>query len=92
MLKLLPTLLQTQPQKQLTLLKALQTQLLKLLKVLLLLLPTLLKALQKLLLRLLNKLKAFQKKRAVPQGAALFLCRYIMTVMASPRVSASWAI
>ena len=65
------------------------TRLLKLLKVLLKPLPTLQKLL---LLRLLNKLKAFQKKRAVPQGAALFLRRYIMTVMASPRVSASWAI
>lgn len=78
MLKLLPTLLLKQPPKLLTqllqLLKALQTQLLKLLKVLLLLQPKL----QKLLLRLLNKLKAFQKKRAVPQGAALFLCRYII--------------
>ena len=73
MLKLQPTQWLKVQKQLLKLLKVLQTQLLKLLKVLLLLQPTLLKALPTLLLlRLLNKLNAVQKKRAVPQGAALF--------------------
>lgn len=75
MLKLQPTQWLKAQKQLLKPLKALQTQWLKVLKALLLLQLTPLKALQTLLpLRLLNKLNAFQKKRAVPQGAALFLC------------------